>query len=267
VGDHTGGERFSDEKIAGLVKFQLAALRKAFAFSQVTRVVYSTCSIHDAENELVVAAVLRDPLGLCGDGDGGSAASGGLAPRPGPFVLRAGLPSWPRRGRAVGGLTRDEAACLVRADPEEDGTHGFFVACFERLPPNVLGRGEGGSNGGGGGSRAEAAAAASSKAAAAGAAAVAAAATAATATASAAGFVSRAETGELATGDKRKRAVDEGGVHVPPGSVADSGAGGAGAAQGMSKEQKAGAKKAEKRRLKRQRHREEKREGGDESSP
>ena len=48
------------------------------------------------------------------------------------FRLRTVLPQWPRRGRAVGGLSLAESRCLVRCDPEQDRTHGFFVACFER---------------------------------------------------------------------------------------------------------------------------------------
>ena len=162
------GERFDAAKVAGLARFQAAALRKAMSFPQVVRVVYSTCSVHDAENELVVAAVLADPVGTPDDDAGGgggedveardeekkerravasAAASAGEAPgafppavpsaaaRPGPFALRPALSGWARRGRAVGGLSAFEAACLVRADPSEDDTHGFFVACFDRVDP------------------------------------------------------------------------------------------------------------------------------------
>ena len=67
-------------------------------------------SVHARENEGVVAAVLPE-----------AAARG--------FRLEAPFPSWPRRG--VAGLV-DGAEKLVRVDPDEDGTDGFFVALFVR---------------------------------------------------------------------------------------------------------------------------------------
>lgn len=268
IGDHTGGERFSAEKIAGLVKFQKAALRKAFSFPQVKRVVYSTCSIHDAENELVVAAVLRDPYGLHGDDDNDANAtselsdSGALALRPGPFVLRAGLPHWPRRGRAVGGLSADEAACLVRADPSVDDTHGFFVACFERLNSNGV-DGASTAKGNSKPNKADAASCveASAEAAAAGARSVVAAAKESKQT------PSRAAPRSLAVENKRKRSNDESMAkqvsHDAPANKNDKKA----TSEGMSVAHKAAAKKAEKRRLKRQRIREGKRVCVDAANP
>ncbi|KAJ2759139.1 hypothetical protein H4S06_002368, partial [Coemansia sp. BCRC 34490] len=45
------------------------------------------------------------------------------------------IPTWPRRGlETAAGLTKDQAACLVRTLPE-DGTNGFFVAGFVRQKP------------------------------------------------------------------------------------------------------------------------------------
>lgn len=102
-----------------LARFQVSVLLKAMSFPHVTRVVYSTCSIHDEENELVVAEVLQQ--------FNQSALEGGPT-----YSLRKCLPSWPRRGREVGGLSAEQAACVVRADPLLDDTHGFFVAHFER---------------------------------------------------------------------------------------------------------------------------------------
>jgi len=129
-----GNERCDTSKIDGLVRFQKAALAKAMSFPQVERVVYSTCSIHDQENELVVASA----LGKAEDESPGNAAEADekefLDP-PSKFELVPCLPQWPRRGRVVGGLGSSEAECLVRCDPSADATHGFFVACFDRVAP------------------------------------------------------------------------------------------------------------------------------------
>ncbi|TDH72335.1 uncharacterized protein CCR75_003422 [Bremia lactucae] len=110
-------ENDSSKRLQLLADFQLKALRKAFSFSQVERVVYSTCSIFQKENEEVVAAALRSEENV-------------TATRP--FVLRPALTSWPRRGIQVDGLTAEEAKALLRANGMEDSTNGFFVAYFER---------------------------------------------------------------------------------------------------------------------------------------
>lgn len=59
----------------------------------------------------------------------------------GRFKLSRCLSRWPRRGLAVSGLDDTQAACMIRADPSEDETNGFFVAVFER---DVGGAGVGG---------------------------------------------------------------------------------------------------------------------------
>ncbi|RHY92061.1 hypothetical protein DYB37_005387 [Aphanomyces astaci] len=98
-------------RLQALADFQLEALVKAFSFPQVRRVSYSTCSIFETENEhVVVAALAANPA----------------------FKLVKCLPTWPRRGVVVPGLTEQDADCLVRANGLEDGTNGFFVAYFER---------------------------------------------------------------------------------------------------------------------------------------
>ncbi|KAG9088280.1 hypothetical protein FRC06_002114 [Ceratobasidium sp. 370] len=102
----------------------------------VTRIVYSTCSVHVEENEAVVRGVLED-RGMCESGFK-------LAPR------SQVLSHWVRRGLPHDGLSghiryffplkaksivdSDQADALIRCSPGEDvpGTNGFFVACFVR---------------------------------------------------------------------------------------------------------------------------------------
>ena len=73
---------------------------------------YSTCSVHEEENEGVVAAA--------------------LAARGGEWELDTALPDWPRRGRAVRGLSEARAARLLRFDSRSDLCLGFFIARFVR---------------------------------------------------------------------------------------------------------------------------------------
>jgi len=91
----------------------------------VQRVVYSTCSLHEIENECVVDAVLHNaPLFQC-------------------VQL---FPKWPHRGHAH--VFEDGIYILpafmeltyaaintIRAAPESSATNGFFVALFERKQP------------------------------------------------------------------------------------------------------------------------------------
>ena len=49
-----------EERVGKLTDFQEAALRHALHFPALRRLVYSTCSVHERENEAVVAAVLPE---------------------------------------------------------------------------------------------------------------------------------------------------------------------------------------------------------------
>jgi len=100
-------------RVAALSRFQLAALRHALRSPRAQRLVYSTCSVHAAENEGVVARALPVAKGLG-------------------WRLEKALPGWHRRGAAQEGLTQAEAGCLLRTDPLLDGCDGFFLALFVR---------------------------------------------------------------------------------------------------------------------------------------
>mmetsp|Transcript_1027 Transcript_1027/g.3504 ORF Transcript_1027/g.3504 Transcript_1027/m.3504 type:complete len:490 (-) Transcript_1027:1061-2530(-) len=120
----------SSRRLAELAKFQSTALKRALsAFPNVDRVVYSTCSVHDVENEDVVA--------------------GALAAAKGAFALAKCLPRWHRRGREHPALSAAQSDALLRADPNLDDIHGFFVALFVRVDKCPIGGG--GVDGGGGG--------------------------------------------------------------------------------------------------------------------
>ena len=102
-----------EERVDKLAAFQKSVLKHAFCFPEVERVSYSTCSVHEKENEEVV----RDVMDV--------AVEHG-------FKLARALPKWHRRGIAIDGLSTEDARCLIRADPIEDDMEGFFVAIFER---------------------------------------------------------------------------------------------------------------------------------------
>ncbi|KAJ0977911.1 hypothetical protein J5N97_013385 [Dioscorea zingiberensis] len=98
----------NSQRVKKLAAFQRKALAHALSFPAVERVVYSTCSIHQTENEDVIKSVL--PL----------AASLN-------FELATPFPQWPRRGLPV----FEGSEHLLRTDPTED-MEGFFIALFLR---------------------------------------------------------------------------------------------------------------------------------------
>ncbi len=113
-----GADAPPDARVASLARFQLAALRHALRCPSARRLVYSTCSVHCAENEGVVASALAHAQALG-------------------WALAPALPAWRRRGIPGGaaGLSVTQAACLLRCDPLQDGCEGFFVALFVRAQP------------------------------------------------------------------------------------------------------------------------------------
>ncbi|XP_027354300.1 probable 28S rRNA (cytosine-C(5))-methyltransferase isoform X1 [Abrus precatorius] len=102
------GQNTDMERLNKLAAFQRKALQHALLFPAVERIVYSTCSINQIENEDVIKSVL--PI----------AESYG-------FQLAKPFPQWQRRGLPV----FEGSACLVRTDAAKDG-EGFFIALFTK---------------------------------------------------------------------------------------------------------------------------------------
>ncbi|NXI40826.1 NSUN5 methyltransferase, partial [Galbula dea] len=98
----------SAERLQALASFQRKVLSHALSFPALQRLVYSTCSLHQEENEDVVCAVLQEH---------GSA-----------FRLVNIFPSWPCRGLPA----FPGAENCLRASPADTLTQGFFVAVLER---------------------------------------------------------------------------------------------------------------------------------------
>ncbi|XP_046522249.1 28S rRNA (cytosine-C(5))-methyltransferase [Equus quagga] len=99
----------SKERLHALAGFQQRALCHALTFPSLQRLVYSTCSLCQEENEDVVRDALQQS--------------------PGAFRLAPVLPSWPHRGLC----TFPGAEHCLRASPETTLTGGFFIAVLERV--------------------------------------------------------------------------------------------------------------------------------------
>jgi 25S rRNA (cytosine2278-C5)-methyltransferase len=99
----------SDHRLIQLSRFQIKILKHAASFPSLHRLVYSTCSIHAQENEMVVQEILKTCPHL--------------------KIVEGILPGWHRRGQEEFEFGKD----VVRASAKEDQMNGFFVALFERI--------------------------------------------------------------------------------------------------------------------------------------
>ncbi|KAI8576757.1 hypothetical protein K450DRAFT_255440 [Umbelopsis ramanniana AG] len=103
------------ERLDSLAEFQIAVIQHAMKFPKAKKVVYSTCSIHPQENEHVVKTILASTDDFV------------LGPR------SEAIPTWKRRGLVEEcNDDKDIAESVIRTNPSEDYTNGFFVACFLR---------------------------------------------------------------------------------------------------------------------------------------
>ena len=99
-------------RLQTLSNFQLLILCHALSFPKVQRVVYSTCSINDIENEHVVQQALEKNT---------------------QFALKKCLPNWKTRGHVLKNFSFTNAEKCVRCSPSTDFCNGFFVAMFQRI--------------------------------------------------------------------------------------------------------------------------------------
>lgn len=95
------------ERVLKLQEFQLSMIQKAFTFPKLKQLVYSTCSIHDEENEQVVEKALKLSKA---------------------FECVRVHPHMPMRGHS----SYPHGDLCVRTLPERDHTIGFFVSLFQR---------------------------------------------------------------------------------------------------------------------------------------
>ncbi|XP_013791476.1 probable 28S rRNA (cytosine-C(5))-methyltransferase [Limulus polyphemus] len=110
--DYGSSETSAPSRIRKLAWFQKQLLSHSFTFPNVKRIVYSTCSINQEENEEVIKTVLETTKD---------------------FALEEIIPQWPTRGLPE----FDFGSLCVRSYPEENLTNGFFVAAFQRIQPCI----------------------------------------------------------------------------------------------------------------------------------
>lgn len=116
-------------RLQKLSALQARIVEHALSFPAAIRITYSTCSVHEEENEMVVARILESEI----------------AKARGWRVLRRedqvdGLRRWNHRGVLSSNLTEEQREACIRCQPgDEEGTMGFFLCGFVRSTDGALG--------------------------------------------------------------------------------------------------------------------------------
>jgi len=121
--DQEKGLSGTTNRIQYLSNFHLIMLKHAMSFPQAERIVYSTCSIYEQENECVVKGALKESNYQLNNKQ-----------QRWNIVLPTALKHWKRRGYdGKSGLSKEQLNCLIRADGlNGDETNGFFICYLER---------------------------------------------------------------------------------------------------------------------------------------
>lgn len=118
----------SADRLFKLSNLQTRIVEHAMSFPAASRITYSTCSIHEQENEIVVSRLLKSKISR----DRGWK----VLPRP---EQVEGMRSWKHRGVRSGlseenVLSGEELEACIRCSPDDgEGTMGFFVCAFTRV--------------------------------------------------------------------------------------------------------------------------------------
>lgn len=120
--DEEDKDAYSEKRLDGLSNFQFKIVKHAMMFPNVSKLVYSTCSIYPQENERVAVRLLEDE---------------DLKKRGWVLQTRDSvIPDWPRRGFVEEFKEYpDPEACAgacVRSLPKVDGGIGFFAVAFQK---------------------------------------------------------------------------------------------------------------------------------------
>ena len=122
----------NSDEVANLAAEQEALILHAMSLPKARVIAYSTCSVHRTENEDVVLAVLAKANERQEKSTDDSESHSH-------WKLVKAVPQWPHRGLDLPEFS--EIADLVcRADFEQDGTNGFFVARFEKVVATTTGK-------------------------------------------------------------------------------------------------------------------------------
>jgi putative methyltransferase len=110
-------------RLEALASFQLSIILHAFQFPSAKKVTYSTCSVHNQENEGVVMRALESDIA--------KARGWRILERP---QQVSGMKEWPVRGlaEACNGDTTIADGCIRSYKDDGRGVMGFFVAGFVR---------------------------------------------------------------------------------------------------------------------------------------